>query len=275
MKLYLGTSGYSYKEWKGWFYPEDLPASKMLEYYSRQFSSVEVNNTFYRMPKAEVVAGWRETVPESFRFVLKANMRLTHRHRLKEAGESLAFMTSVFSAMEERLGAVLYQLPPNFKKDMERLEGFLEILPPETRAAFEFRHPTWFDDETYACLGKHGCALVVSDNDEEPPPRSSPCATGATCACVARTTLPKTSTYGRRSFSRAVGKKSSASSSTRTRARVRDSRRTSRAASRAEPRCSSRVWSQPPPASPRRAHGFRRSGSWTSSCGAPGKRRWR
>ncbi len=174
MMLYLGTSGYSYKAWKGYFYPNDLPATKMLEYYSRHFSSVEVNNTFYRMPKAEVVAAWRDTVPEGFRFVLKANMRLTHRQRLKEAGETLAFMTRVFSAMEGRLGAVLYQLPPNFKKDLARLDGFLELLPEGTRAAFEFRHATWFDEEVYACLSKHRCALVVSDVDDEPAPSLEP-----------------------------------------------------------------------------------------------------
>ena len=165
MRVYAGTSGYSYKEWKGAFYPEKLASSKMLAYYAERLSTVEINNTFYRVPKENVVRAWADEVPEGFRFVLKATRRITHRRRLKDAAKETEYMLGQFAAMSERLGAVLFQLPPSMKCDVPRLSGFLELLPDGTRAAFEFRHPTWFDQETYACLRSRNFALVISDSD--------------------------------------------------------------------------------------------------------------
>ena len=167
MKVYAGTSGYSYKEWKGAFYPEKLPAKEMLGYYAGRLPAVEINNTFYRMPKTHVVEGWAAEVPESFRFSLKASMRITHRSRLKDAGESTEFMLGQFAAMGDRLGVILFQLPPNMKQDVERLVTFLELLPEDTRAAFEFRHDSWFEESTYDCLRARNCALVISEGEEE------------------------------------------------------------------------------------------------------------
>ena len=129
MHLYTGTSGYSYKEWKGIFYPEELKNTGMLGYYSERLRSVEINNTYYRMPKKSVVEGWATQVPEDFRFVFKASQRITHRKRLKECDEELGFMLGQFAVMGERLGAILFQLPPNLKKDAERLRAFLALCP--------------------------------------------------------------------------------------------------------------------------------------------------
>ncbi len=170
MRLLVGTSGFSYDEWRGSFYPEDLPAAEMLPHYAARLSSVEINNTFYRMPKPSVVEGWAAKVPESFRFVLKASQRITHRKRLKEAGEDVAYMLGVFAALGAKLGAILIQLPPNLKQDVARLQGFCAHLPSGTRAAFEFRHPSWFDDATYATLAARNLALVASETDEAPLP---------------------------------------------------------------------------------------------------------
>src|SRR6478609_5897971 len=125
MNLYVGTSGYSYKEWKGTFYPKDLPASGMLRYYGERFRTVEINNTFYRMPKTAVVEAWAAEVPEDFQFVLKAPQRITHMQRLKESDTSVSFLLEVASALKKRLGPLLFQLPPNFKKDVPRLRTFL------------------------------------------------------------------------------------------------------------------------------------------------------
>jgi uncharacterized protein YecE (DUF72 family) len=152
MRLYVGTSGYSYKEWKGSFYPEKLAAKDMLPYYSSKLPAVELNNTFYRMPKREMVESWKQQVPENFRFSVKAAQRITHFKRLKDAADETRYMLETVSALDDRLGVVLYQLPPNMKKDLERLETFLKTLPPNPRAAFEFRHPTWFDDDVLQML---------------------------------------------------------------------------------------------------------------------------
>src|SRR5947207_12032843 len=144
MNLYVGTSGYSYKEWKGTFYPEDLPDKRMLRFYAERFRSVEINNTFYRMPKESVLEAWAGEVSADFKFVLKAPQRITHMQRLKDAGASVSSLLAVAGALKERLGPLLFQLPPNFKKDAPRLREFLESLPSPRRAAFEFRHPSWF-----------------------------------------------------------------------------------------------------------------------------------
>lgn len=170
MRLYAGTSGYSYKEWKGAFYPEDLAADGMLAFYAGKLPAVEINNTFYRTPKKSVVEAWGERVPEDFRFVLKASRRITHFKRLKDAQEEVGFMLEQFAVLGERLGAVLFQLPPQAKKDLDRLTTFLEHLPQGTRAAFEFRNRSWFDDEVRDCLSERGCALVCADTDEAPDP---------------------------------------------------------------------------------------------------------
>src|SRR6266481_800124 len=163
MKLHVGTSGYSYKEWKGNFYPEDLPAKEMLSYYSRRLPAVEINNTFYRLPQASMIENWKAQVPENFRFSIKATQRITHIKRLHNCGEETKYLLETAALLEERLGVVLFQLPPNAKKDAERLKAFVALLPNETRAAFEFRHESWLDDEIREVLQARDCALVVSD----------------------------------------------------------------------------------------------------------------
>lgn len=169
MKLHVGTSGFSYKEWKGGFYPEKLKNTDMLEYYAARLPAVEINNTFYRMPKASVLEGWREKVPASFRFVLKASRRITHFKRLKGTEDETAYVIETARVLGDRLGALLFQLPPNFKKDLARLEGFLAILPSDIRVAFEFRHDSWFDEEILECLRGDNRALCLADTDEQTP----------------------------------------------------------------------------------------------------------
>ena len=169
MTLYVGTSGYSYKEWKGSFYPEKIPAKDMLRYYSERLSTVEINATFYRMPQASMLENWKQQVPGSFRFALKASQRITHFKRLKETDEETKyFLDTAAAVLAEQLGVVLFQLPPNMKKDLPRLEAFLQLLPPTTPAAFEFRHPTWFDDDVLDLLRSQNRPLVVSDTDDLP-----------------------------------------------------------------------------------------------------------
>src|SRR5437899_7613952 len=129
MNFYVGTSGYSYKEWKGPFYPEDLPDKQMLHFYAERFRTVEINNTFYRMPKPAVLEAWAEDVPADFKFVLKASQRITHMQRLKDAGDSVSYLLKVASVLKERLGPLLFQLPPYLKKDLPRLREFLTLLP--------------------------------------------------------------------------------------------------------------------------------------------------
>lgn len=168
MNLHVGTSGYSYKEWKGNFYPEDLPAKEMLAYYSRQLRAVEINNTFYRLPQAAMMENWRAQVPEDFRFSIKATQRITHIKRLKNCTDETKHLIEMAALLEQKLGVVLFQLPPNSKKDTERLREFLTLLPEQTRAAFEFRHESWFDDDTFELLRRRNSALVMSDTDEQP-----------------------------------------------------------------------------------------------------------
>jgi len=167
MTLYVGTSGYSYKEWKGSFYPEKIAADQMLSFYATKLPSVEINNTFYRLPKRELIESWSSQVPPEFRFVIKASQKITHMRRLKGATDETGYLMDTVATLEEKLGVVFFQLPPNFKKDMERLGAFLDSLPKNTRIAFEFRHATWFDDEVYALLRAHNVALCLADTDEE------------------------------------------------------------------------------------------------------------
>ena len=166
MRLFVGTSGFSYKEWKGTFYPEDLPASGMLRYYAERLNAVEINNTFYRMPRPEMLAQWAEQVPPGFVFVLKASQRITHQQRLKEAGDSVDYFFRTAATLGNRLGPTLFQLPPNLKKDLPRLEAFLAVLPAGVRAAFEFRHASWFDDDVYAALSARAAALCLAEDEE-------------------------------------------------------------------------------------------------------------
>jgi uncharacterized protein YecE (DUF72 family) len=168
MKLHVGTSGYSYKEWKGNFYPEDLPAKEMLAYYSRRLPAVEINNTFYRLPQPGMIENWKDQVPKSFRFSIKASQRITHIKRINNVADETKYLLETVALLEDRLGVVLFQLPPNMKKDAARLAAFLDLLPAGTRTAFEFRHETWFDDEVFNLLSARNCALVVSDTDEKP-----------------------------------------------------------------------------------------------------------
>lgn len=168
MNLFVGTSGYSYKEWKGNFYPEDIPAKEMLSYYSRRLPAVEINNTFYRLPQPAMMENWKEQVPESFRFSVKATQRITHIKRLKNCAEETKYLLETAALLGERLGVVLFQLPPNSKKDAERLKDFLACLPQTTRAAFEFRHESWIEEDILNLLRENNSALVVSDTDEKP-----------------------------------------------------------------------------------------------------------
>lgn len=172
MRILAGTSGWQYKEWKGSFYPENMSTDGMLEYYAARFSTVEVNNTFYRMPKESVLRAWAEAVPEGFTFVLKASQRITHYARLRdEALDPLNYLLRAAASLGNRLGPLLFQLPPNLKKDIPRLSGFLSHLPAGTRAAFEFRHPSWFeDDEVLEVLRAHDVALCVANTNEEETP---------------------------------------------------------------------------------------------------------
>ncbi len=167
MKISVGTSGYSYKEWKGSFYPADLPANKMLRFYAERFTTVEINNTFYRMPGAEMLLGWAEQVPEGFTFVLKAPQRITHMRRLKNAADDVAYLLKTSAALGDKRGPLLFQLPPFFRKDVACLSEFLALLPKTRPAAFEFRHASWFDDEVFGILRQHDAALCVADADSE------------------------------------------------------------------------------------------------------------
>jgi uncharacterized protein YecE (DUF72 family) len=168
MNLHVGTSGYSYKEWKGSFYPEKISAKDMLSYYSERLSTVEINATFYRMPQKSMLENWKEQVPKNFRFSLKAPQRVTHFKRLKDTEEETKYFFETAAVLEDQLGLVLFQLPPNMKKDLPRLESFLNQLPQQPRAAFEFRHPSWFDDDVLEVLRSRNRALCISDTDDLP-----------------------------------------------------------------------------------------------------------
>jgi uncharacterized protein YecE (DUF72 family) len=166
VQVRIGTSGWNYPEWKGSFYPADLKPAAMLPYYARHMSTVEVNNTFYRMPTARVVEGWAAAVPETFTFVLKAPQRITHFARLRDVDEPVRVFCDVARLLGPRRGPLLFQLPPSFKVDAGRLADLLALLPPDARAAFEFRHPSWFTEEVYGRLAARNAALCVADEDD-------------------------------------------------------------------------------------------------------------
>ena len=152
VRVLVGTSGYSYPEWKGNFYPKKIAAKDMLRWYAERFQTVEINNTFYRMPTEGLLRGWAEQVPEHFSFVLKAPRRITHDKRLQDCGELMTYLVRTASTLGPRLGPLLFQLPPYFKQDVPRLKSFLRELPEQRRVAFEFRHRSWFADEVYETL---------------------------------------------------------------------------------------------------------------------------
>ena len=166
MKIWVGTSGYSYKAWLGNFYPERLAAKEMLRFYASQLPAVEINNTFYRLPKETVLQSWAQQVPPEFRFVLKAPQRITHVKRLKDAAAEVEYLFRVATVLGPTAGPILFQLPPHLRKDMERLNNFLSLLPMDRAVAFEFRHPSWFDEEAFASLRQHNCALCAAEMDE-------------------------------------------------------------------------------------------------------------
>ncbi|HET7038541.1 MAG TPA: DUF72 domain-containing protein, partial [Gemmatimonadales bacterium] len=167
MRFYVGTSGFAYKAWKGPFYPEDLPDAHMLRHYAGRLPAVEINNTFYRMPRESVVLGWADDVPATFRFVLKASQKITHFGRLKNVASELEYFLRVSQALGARRGPTLFQLPPNLKKDLPRLTDFLALLPEGWPAAFEFRQATWFADDVYDALRAKNAALCIADTGEE------------------------------------------------------------------------------------------------------------
>ena len=165
-RVRVGTSGWNYTEWKGSFYPDDLKPAAMLPYYAERFSTVEVNATFYRMPTPKVVAGWAAAVPPAFTFVLKAPQRITHFARLHDVDETVRVFGDVARGLGARLGPLLFQLPPNFKKDVGRLGDVLYMVPPDLRMAWEFRHESWFADDVYERLRARNAALAIVEDDE-------------------------------------------------------------------------------------------------------------
>ena len=166
MAIWVGTSGYNYPEWRGSFYPQKLPATRMLPYYAERFATVEINNTFYRMPNEKSVAGWSQATPERFKLTLKAPQRITHQARLRDCAQLVQYFLQVAATLGPKLGALLFQLPPYLRKDLALFDAFLETLPPGVCAAFEFRHASWLDTEVYARLKARGLALCVADGEK-------------------------------------------------------------------------------------------------------------
>jgi uncharacterized protein YecE (DUF72 family) len=165
VKAWVGTSGYNYREWKGTFYPADLPAARMLAFYAEQFSVVEINATFYRMPTAKTLAGWAAATPSGFRFALKAPQRITHIARLRDVDEPVRYFCDVARTLGDKLGPLLFQLPPNFPCDLSRIADLLALLPAGLACAFEFRHASWFADEVYERLRARNAALCIADTE--------------------------------------------------------------------------------------------------------------
>jgi uncharacterized protein YecE (DUF72 family) len=165
MSIWVGTSGYNYREWKGSFYPEKLSASKMLPYYAERFPTVEINYTFYRAPSEKTLEGWSAATPEGFKLTLKAPKRITHDRRLRDCAEPVRQFLETAAVLGPKLGALLFQLPPNLKKDIALLDAFLDTFPPRVCAAFEFRHASWLDEEVFERLRARNLALCVADSE--------------------------------------------------------------------------------------------------------------
>jgi uncharacterized protein YecE (DUF72 family) len=170
IRVRAGTSGFSYKEWKGSFYPEKMKEADMLPYYAERFDTVELNNTFYRLPNESTLQQWAARVPEGFRFSLKASRIITHIRRLKDVAEPVAYLYSVTESLGAARGPVLFGLPPNMKQDMDRLRAFLDLVPPGVRTAIEFRHESWHDDVVFDALRERGVALCIAQTAEEETP---------------------------------------------------------------------------------------------------------
>jgi uncharacterized protein YecE (DUF72 family) len=170
MRIHVGTSGYNYPEWRGTFYPADLPAKQMFGYYAERFCTVEINYTFYRMPTTKLTVGWRAQAADGFTYALKAPRRITHDKRIVGAGDLVSFFCESARGLGPHLGPLLFQLPPTFKADVPRLLAFLAELPPDVRAAFEFRHESWLTDETYRALTDHRAALCIADFGDKTTP---------------------------------------------------------------------------------------------------------
>ena len=170
MRVRAGTSGYSYKEWKGNFYPADLAAAKMLSFYAGHFETVEINNTFYRMPDPKMVAKWASEVPEGFTFVLKAPQRITHQKKLAGIEDDVRALLEAASSLGDKLGPLLFQLPPWFRKDTVKIAALLALIPGGRRAALEVRHESWLSEDVYSLLRDHDAALCAADTDETPDP---------------------------------------------------------------------------------------------------------
>ncbi|HYB34260.1 MAG TPA: DUF72 domain-containing protein [Steroidobacteraceae bacterium] len=166
MKTWIGTSGYNYPEWKGSFYPEKMPAAKMLPFYAQAFSTVEINYTFYRIPNQKTLAGWDRETPEGFRLTLKAPKRITHIAKLRNCAELLEYFLKTAATLGPKLGAILFQLPPYFRKDLAVLDQFLALMPPGCCAAFEFRHASWMDAQVFARLRARNLALCIADSEK-------------------------------------------------------------------------------------------------------------
>jgi uncharacterized protein YecE (DUF72 family) len=164
--VYVGTSGYSYPEWRGRFYPERFPGAQMLPYYAEHYRTVELNNTFYRMPTGKTISGWDEDTPAGFVFALKVPRRITHIARLRDVADPFRFLLDTVGALGPKLGPLLLQLPPNLRKDPDRLGACLALVPPGVRLAVEFRHASWLEDEIYALLRERNTALCVADTEE-------------------------------------------------------------------------------------------------------------
>jgi uncharacterized protein YecE (DUF72 family) len=165
MAIWVGTSGYNYPQWKGSFYPEKLPATKMLPYYAERLSTVEINYTYYRTPNKKILDGWNRATPDRFKLTLKAPKRITHDARLRDCGDLVRYFLETAATLGPKLGALLFQLPPSLKKDLPLLDAFLETFPPGVCAAFEFRHGSWLNDEVYARLKPRNLALCVADSE--------------------------------------------------------------------------------------------------------------
>ena len=166
MSVWVGTSGYNYPEWKGSFYPEKMPAAKMLPYYAERFPTVEINYTFYRTPTEQILDGWNAATPADFRLTLKAPKRITHDARLRDCGDRVRQFLETAATLGPKLGALLFQLPPNLKKDVALFDAFLDAFPPRVDAAFEFRHVSWLDEEVYSRLRARNLALCVADSEK-------------------------------------------------------------------------------------------------------------
>ncbi len=170
MAIMIGTSGYNYPEWRGTFYPEKFPTAKMLPYYAERFGTVEVNYTFYRTPSAKTILGWDRETPAGFRFTLKAPQRITHFARLRDVGDPLRYFLDTARGLGPKLGSILFQLPPNFARDLERLGDLLALLPSDLRFAFEFRHASWLAEDVYDRLRAANAALCIADSGESTTP---------------------------------------------------------------------------------------------------------